>query len=287
MIQLVCGLLTLYFPPESLLQNIDTYINYIDKLYVVDNTPLVNTLLHSEIKAKYSKVDIVSSGDNIGIAAALNIGIREGIRNEYAWLLTMDQDSSFAQDQADKYFSSLGFLDAKDVAIVSPLHERPVTDSGVCEYEKKIQVMTSGNLLNLALTEDIGLFNEALFIDSVDHDYCLRANLCGKNVLQTKNCYIIHEVGNCHTSSLLFGYRKRTFHMHSAKRMYFIVRNNLYLRKEYRNEFPEFIRIYKKVVNNKISKTLRYGDNKLVYLKYIIKAYRDFYLNKYGNQVGL
>ena len=34
--------------------------------------------------------------------------------------------------------------------------------------------MTSGNLLNLKIAEKIGDFEEKLFIDEVDHDYCYR-----------------------------------------------------------------------------------------------------------------
>ena len=280
-------MITLYFPPDSYLKNIETYINYIEKLYVVDNTPSHNIRLHLELKAKFPNVEILSYGKNIGIASALNLGIKEGLKKRYLWLLTMDQDSFFENEEAERYFSSLTALDTKNVAILSPLHQKPLINYGTCEYEKKVQVMTSGNLLNLPLTKVIELFNESLFIDSVDHDYCLRANLLGKDVLQATNCYIRHEVGNSQTGSLLFGFRKRTFQIHSPKRMYFIVRNGLYLRKKYNKDFPEFIKNYHKVINNKISKTLRYGNNKSEYLKYIIQAYSDFYNNKYGNQVNL
>ena len=34
----VCGMITLYSPPESLFHNISTYIDYIEKLYIVDNS---------------------------------------------------------------------------------------------------------------------------------------------------------------------------------------------------------------------------------------------------------
>ena len=69
--------------------------------------------------------------------------------------------------------------------------------------------------------------------------------------------------------------------------MYFIVRNSLYMGNKYRKAFPEFIIKQNKAVYERISKSLRYGDNKKNYMKYIIKAYIDYYFNKYGNQVNL
>ncbi|NTV99652.1 MAG: hypothetical protein HGA70_10890, partial [Chlorobiaceae bacterium] len=33
-----CGVVTLYSPPDACLKNIETYIAYIDKLYIIDNT---------------------------------------------------------------------------------------------------------------------------------------------------------------------------------------------------------------------------------------------------------
>jgi len=284
----VCGMITLYSPPESLFHNISTYIDYIEKLYIVDNSVDDNDNIYTELLHTYPKVEIVASGKNIGVAAALNLCIAVALQNKYQWMLTMDQDSFFDADQAKHYFCSLTCIDnKKKVALLSPSHERVLMDSDVCVYQQKEVVMTSGNLLNLLLVNDIGLFNEDLFIDSVDHDYCLRAHILGLDVLQAKNCFIQHEVGRLYSSSLLFGYRKRIFYIHSPKRMYFIVRNSLYMGNKYRKTFPEFIKKQNKAVFEKISKSIRYSDKKTTYMKYIIKAYIDYYFNKYGNQINL
>lgn len=283
----ICGILTLYSPPESLFTNIATYIEYIDKLFVVDNSLGRNKTMHIDLLLQYPNVEIVASGKNIGIAAALNLGISLAKKENYLWILTMDQDSYFDESQASRFFYSLPMIDKKRVAIVSPSHEKVVAGSEVCEYEKKDTVMTSGNLLNISLAEKIGVFDENLFIDCVDHEYCLRTNLFGLDIYQAKNVSIKHEVGQPYNGSFFWGCIKRQFHIHSPKRMYFIVRNSLYMNKKYRKAFPEYMVIHNKEVFHKISKTLRYGNNRALYLKYIIKGYFDYHWNNYGNRVNI
>ena len=283
----ICGMLTLYFPPASLFTNIATYIDYIDKLFVVDNSPDSNNTFYIDLLLRYPSVEIVASGENIGIAGALNLCISVAKKENYLWMLTMDQDSYFDEIQASRYFDSLQVIDHARVAIVSPSHEEVGSGSDCCVYEKKDTVMTSGNLLNLFSVEKIGMFNEDLFIDCIDHDYCLRAKLLGFDVLQAKNCFIQHEVGTPYSGSFFLGVMKRKFHIHSPRRMYFIVRNSLYMNKKYRKAFPEYVRIHNKEVLHKISKTLRYGNHRALYVQYIIKGCFDYYLNKYGNRVGI
>ncbi len=95
----ICGIITLYNPPASYLDNINTYINYLDILYLVDNTPIINHKDHDSLLRRFPEIEILSFGKNIGIAAALNLGIKEGLKNNYSWLLTMDQDSSFDEGE--------------------------------------------------------------------------------------------------------------------------------------------------------------------------------------------
>ena len=45
--------------------------------------------------------------------------------------------------------------------------------------------------------------------------------------------------------------------------------------------------VHNKEVFHKISKTLRYGNHRFLYIKYIIKGYFDYYGNKYGNRVKI
>lgn len=283
----ICGVITLYAPPNACIKNIGTYIAYIDKLYIIDNTHNPDIKLHKELENRFNKTEVLSYGKNLGIAAALNQAIKKGLACGYEWLLTMDQDSFFDDIQAKKFVNSLSTIDKKTVAIVSPAHHENAHDNEPCIYVRKDEVMTSGNLLNLSLTKQIGVFNEDLFIDSVDHDYCLRANLAGFHVLQAINCFIQHKVGSNFSGSFLFGIKKKSFLIHSPKRMYFIVRNGQYIINKYQKDIPSYTKALHRHINIKVSRCLRYSNNRSAYIKYIAKGIIDYKLNKFGNRVNI
>lgn len=283
----ICGIITLYHPTTNNLHNINSYISYIDKLFIIDNTPLNNTITKSKTIQNYPNTQILSTGKNLGIAAALNLGIHEGLKNRYSWLLTMDQDSWFDPEQAERFFSSLAEQDSQTTAIISPAHKETHNNNDPCHYEKKTEVMTSGNILNLGLAEKIGFFNEDLFIDSVDHDYCLKANLMGFDVLQATNCHLQHTIGKNFSGSFFFGIRKRTFALHSPKRLYFIVRNGLYIIHTYGKDFPTYTHTLGRHIRVRVSKSIRYGRKRLEYIKYTLKALYDYKCRKFGNRVNI
>lgn len=283
----LCGILTLYHPTNNHVDNINSYIDYIDRLYIVDNTPNNSSITKNDITRNFPNIQILSTGKNIGIAAALNLGIREGLRNRYSWILTMDQDSWFDSKQAGRFFNSLAEQNSQTTAIISPAHKKTHNNNSPCHYEKKNEVMTSGNLLNLGLAEKIGFFNEDLFIDSVDHDYCLKANLMGLDVLQATNCHLQHTIGERYSSSLFFGIRKRTFAIHSPKRLYFIVRNGLYIIHKYGKDFPTYTHTLGRHIRVRASKSIRYGRKRSEYIKYTLKAIYDYKCRKFGNRVNI
>lgn len=283
----ICGVVTLYNPPGNYLLNISTFSQFLDKIFIVDNTPAAISDNHHILLQRFPNAVILSTGKNLGIAKALNLAIEVALENNASWLLTMDQDSYFDVDQAEKYFNSCTEIDKDKVAILSPSHEIVSTDGESCLYKKRDEVMTSGNLLNLSLIRHIGYFNEELFIDSVDHDYCLRTNLLGLEVLQATNCFIRHVVGDLYQGSFLFGLKKKTFHIHSPKRMYFIVRNGLYIAEKYGKEFPAYVKMLKEANYHRISKCVRYSDHRLEYALRIIKAYYDYSRKRFGNRVDI
>lgn len=284
----ISGVVTLYHPPFDLLENIGSYAPYLDVLFVVDNTPQGAPDFIGHLKQRYGNVEVLSSGRNLGVAGALNLGIDAARSRGAVWLLTMDQDSWFQLEVLSKFFDLSRQQDIARTAILSPLHNAPengVPDEAICR--KRIDVMTSGNLLNLALAEKIGPFNEELFIDSVDHEYCMRANLLGFDVLQAGNCLLNHTVGRLYVGRLLFGLKRKTFSIHSPKRMYFIVRNALYMRNRYGKDFPEYTKAEWRHVKDKVAKCLKYSNERRAYLKYILKGWLDYKRGHYGNAVNI
>lgn len=284
----IAGVVTLYNPPLESLEHIGSYAPYLDILFVVDNSPKESFGFICRLKEQYKNVEVLSSGRNLGVAGALNLAIDAARKRGAVWLLTMDQDSWFRPEVLNSFFELSREQDISRTAILSPLHKAPkdgVPRESVCR--KRTEVMTSGNLLNLALAEKIGPFNEELFIDSVDHEYCMRANLLGFDVLQAGNCLLEHTVGCMYSGHFLFGLKRKTFSLHQPKRMYFIVRNTLYMRNRYGEDFPEHTEAQWRHVKDKAAKCLKYSNDRQSYLKYILKGWLDYRRGYYGNAVNI
>ncbi|HHD64912.1 MAG TPA: glycosyltransferase, partial [Desulfobulbaceae bacterium] len=273
----ICGVVLLHNPTAAHLSNMESYRHGVEWLYVIDNSPRLDPDRLRYIGA-LEKTTLLSSGENLGIGAALNRAVSTARAEGYRWMLTMDQDSIFEERQFERFIESLGGIAAERAAIVSPLHgDRDFLPSERVRYDAVSDVSTSGNLLNLVVAEAVGPFNEALFIDSVDHDFCVRARIKGYEILRTKNIYLNHRPGSEYAGSIL-NLKKKTFYIHSPERMYFIVRNALYMRRTYRGVYPAYTRTYVKRIFERASKCVRYTDRRRAYLGYMLKGVFDHLL---------
>src|SRR6516225_3674218 len=166
----LAGVAVFYNPTEREIDNILTYVDFLQTLYIVDNSATSNSTLLNALTANSSKIQYIPNFDNLGIATALNIGCELAIKQGYEWILTMDQDSRFDVTNMREFISS---FERKKLADPSIAIFTPILD----ERQHKGYVsraITSGNLLNLFAYKQVGGFDDALFIDEVDHDMCYK-----------------------------------------------------------------------------------------------------------------
>jgi len=226
------GSVTVWYNPESVyIKNIHSYSNYSNLLVIVDNSPSTNQHLFDEIES-VNKI-YIWNGENLGIAKALNQGINALAEKGYAFALTLDQDSSFEKAEIEKLLFAAQNLDWENVGILSPYHlqQKSIRPANLADYTPVTCVMASGNILNIEIGKSVGFFNEQLFIDHVDNEYCLRLNKSGCKVLLA-NAFLIHELGK-YKNVYFFGKRIGGFISHSPERLYYFVRNSLYIIKKY------------------------------------------------------
>lgn len=277
---MIAAVVVLYNPDKSILHNIYTYIDDLDTLYAVDNSDqkqsdTIGSLL------KNPKIHYINNNGNQGIAHALNIGANKAIEMGYKWLLTMDQDSSFNPVIFKKYLECFQQIPNPDeIAILSPNYLRANNIESSCLFSEKLTTITSGSLLNLHLYTTIGEFNEALFIDEVDHEYCLRAHLHNYKVIQFNTIFLEHQIGNPIKINLLGKTQYRN--IHSPIRHYYMTRNNLHMLSKYHNKFPGYIRDHIWKVFKTLIFALIYGEKKRIRFKYILEAIKDFLSGKMG-----
>ena len=258
-----------YNPTDDNINNLKKYIDSIDRLYVVDNSEDDVIRVEDTDKIKYIKL-----GENKGIAAALNIGAQEAIKENFKFLLTLDQDSLITSDIVNAMKDYLINNDFKKIGLISPYHDINTPDEKNGDVEEKIEVMTSGNIINLDAYKAIGGYKDWLFIDCVDYDYCMNLNKHGYKVLRLNNVIMKHELGNLVVHKL-FGKEYPCYNYNSLRR-YYMVRNNHYINQLYCDLYPDYCKRLLRIQRGQVKRVLLFEKNKIKKLRYMYKGYKDF-----------
>ena len=264
------GVVVFYNPSIDNITNINNYLDEVDKLYVVDNTD--DEIIRMESN---SKIEYIKLGDNKGIAYALNVGARKAIDEGYKYLLTLDQDSKMNNDILKQMKDYLIHTNDDKIGLISPYQDIDAKDDKPTkDVEDMIEVMTSGNIINLEAYQDIGGFKDWLFIDCVDTDYCMNLHKHGYKVLRLNNIVMKHELGDLVVHKL-FG-KEYPCYNHNPIRRYYIVRNNMYICDMYGDMYPDYCAWLKRVQKGQVKRIIAVENNKFKKLKMMLKGYRDY-----------
>ena len=88
---------------------------------------------------------------------------------------------------------------------------------------------SSGTLISIEAYQKTGGFDEGLFIDHVETDWCFRARDSGYRLFATTQARLTHYMGDDVCFYWFFGKRRMPYR--SPARHYYIVRNSLLLQK--------------------------------------------------------
>lgn len=277
----------LYYPDENTFGNILSYAYDVDSIIIVDNTEESNQDLINPLKELLlDKLIYINNGSNLGIATALNIACKKAKEMHFEWILTMDQDSSFDNF---KYYKEC-FIKVKDIPKLALLAANTNEEKGnsfmTYQYlEDKITVITLANILNLSYYTELGGFEDKLFIDMVDYDYCFKVKINKLKILYFNDVFVNHKIGEIYLRKHFLTGKVKYKAGHNFQRVYYIARNSLYIAKKYGNEFPKEISL-KKVIKNlyikDIKRTIAYDPDKLKRIKAKLLALYHFLVNKYG-----
>jgi rhamnosyltransferase len=275
----VAGIVVLYNPTSDVLVNVQSYIKQVRKLFIIDNSEKPDNQMIQKIK-KIENAEYIGLSENMGIAAALNIGAERAIKGGYEYLLTMDQDSLASPQMVSKLlevFSLCSMVGISAAFPVNKLYPKLPADSNIHKIDF---VITSGSLINLRAYSDVGPFLNELFIDYVDFEYCFRLRRKGYNIYINNGAILSHSVGELKKWQLLgVAYYSSN---HSALRLYYRTRNRFFVKKLYYKDFPKFFKQDLLSFSKEIIKIIIAETNKIVKFKMIIKGYRDHRKNILG-----
>lgn len=269
---LAAGIVTYNPNIGRLTENLEAIAPQVDRIVIVDNGS-DNWPAVARVAARYP-VQAIRNEGNLGVAAALNQIASEARELGATWILTLDQDSVCGTGLVAAYERHVG---EEGVASMTCR----ITDRSFSYEDASTELadfcITSGNYIDLSEWERLGGFDERLFIDKVDTDYCYRLRLDGKKILNVPASGILHEVGTGTARHSLLGKRFVVFN-HSAFRVYYLVRNQVYFARKHRQTLGSAG--YHRSVRTawtRIFVYLLYEGDKLVKLKQWAKGLHDGY----------
>ncbi|MGL5125358.1 MAG: glycosyltransferase [Fusobacteriaceae bacterium] len=267
----ISGVVVWYNPTAEEVNNIKSYIDELNSLFIVDNSDISNLSLLDELGNK-QKINYIPNYENLGIAKALNIGCEKAITEKNEWILTMDQDSSF-NNNFDTFLTSIKDKLSKNekIAIFAP--KTSILKNG--GYKNK--VITSGNLVQLKAWREVDGFQEDFFIDEVDHDFSFRISKKGYSIYQFNNVIMKPKLGDS-KSFEIFGKKIFSSMNHGYIRKYYITRNRF----EMIQRYPEIKKEYLNAIMRDFIKMVLIEKNKFLKVKYCLKGYLDYKKQKFG-----
>jgi len=273
----IAAVVLLFNPSEEVFFHIESYQTETDHVYLIDNTE--NISLSTSIKAKllaHSNTSLLHEGENLGIAKALNLALKQAKNDGYEWLLTMDQDSFFDKVALLTYFKHFSELKYENVALIAPLHNPKFVNISLEDpYVKKEVVLSSGNLVKVKCALSIGAYDEALFIDEVDHAFCFELQRHDYVILQDQTVFLNHMLGRA------FG-KYGNIKLYPSLRLYYMLRNYFYLKDKYEAEFSTFFRQRRRYFVKFFMKQLLFGKNRTKKIRMILEGYLDYKNATYG-----
>jgi rhamnosyltransferase len=259
-VERIAALVVTYFPDRLFPERLDRLLEQAERVVVVDNGSDAASLAWRQRYEGRAGVTILENGVNLGIASALNRGVRSLAAEGYGWVLTLDQDSTIEEGCVAALLQTL----AKDsnpgeVALVGanrrdlgaglsehrwvrPKQGPPFFERVPCDRigpDGVTLVITSGTLTSVKAFERLGPFKDAFFIDFVDSEYCLRARKSGYRILVSCEARLDHRIGSKRQARLL-GITISPMH-HSPLRKYYIFRNAVGVIRSYGRSSPHWL----------------------------------------------
>lgn len=284
------GVVVLYQPKDNVWENIQSYLEEIELLYVMDNSVEWNAPVVEQVKQS-EKCRYISMQGNKGLAVALNKGCQLAKEEGYDYILTMDQDSVFEKgsvttmikkiEESKEHYAMI----APNVTSIYPDENGEMKTSYTLlqkgEEKQETWVMTSGSLMNLADYETVGGFDESFFIAHIDVDFGIRMYQKKMKIVMLGDAMIYQRFGNSKPKKLLW----KTVHpwYEDSSRTYYLFRNQTYMLQKYGKEYKKLIHVS---LANHIIKILIFEDKKIEKVKKAIEGYRDGKkgkMGKYGN----
>jgi rhamnosyltransferase len=242
--QSVCAVIVTYHPDSKMRENIPNVFAQVQGLVVVDNGSNADEIEPLRAASRTVGFQLIENKENLGLAEALNQGVRRAKSDGYRWVILFDQDSKLTDGFVRQMFATWeSHPDRERVVSIHPKYVDPET--GVERAVRRaddggpVVSITSGALMPTWIFYKIGWFATEYFIDEVDTEYCYRIRAAGYLIADSRQAVLLHHVGHP-TKFTLLGLSFRPAH-ESAMRRYYMSRNRIFVYRKYFRRFPLWV----------------------------------------------
>lgn len=263
---------------KSLLKNYENNPQIFEnfKLLIYDNGP-IDQECNFELPYKF---DYFSNPKNDGLASAYNFALSVGIKENYTWLLLLDQDSYLPDDYIINLTNDVISAESNSMVMAvvpkmcyknhffSPskvlfggIH-RPIDMKFIGVYPNEVFAIGSCSLVKISFLHKEGGFNEFFWLDCLDRWLYMIIYKRGGKVLVT-NSVIEHELS-------IMDYSKFV----SSERYYNIMIYETFFMNMYKSKpenFVYYLRLVKRIISFSFSrKTYKYSILTLKHLNSLL-----------------
>lgn len=282
----ICAIIVTYNSEGALERGAASVESQAAEIVIVDNGSGPQTLaLLEDIKRRFQKVTLLRNNENLGIAAALNRGVKYAMERGCEWVLTLDDDSEPEPDMVQKMLDAYYSFEPQErskIAIIAPNY---TILKGLVYGQGPSSIIpaaiTSGQLVKTNIFSKVGLYKEDLFIDGVDHEFCLRLLKFGFKTLLVPSAVLRQRMGPNPELREFLG-KKFVVANHSPRRYYYTYRNSMYLYRNYFRYAPRWVLRNIFSLGFLFAKMILFEKQKLGKIAMICRGFFDGMRNKYG-----
>lgn len=229
----VAAVVLTFRPTPDVEDNIAEILRQVDHVFIINNES-VGSCLFPSLEGN-SRVLLHHNRENLGVATGFNQGIQYAMDAGYDYVILFDQDS-FPGEKMVFMLANFCVSSSPMPLIAGPTlydfkSKRLIGSGPSLMVDNTDIIISSGMMVSRAAIEKLGVYKDELFIDFVDHEYCLRAQAAGVPVIRLRDAVLYHSFGK--STEVHFLGRQFFLTEYPSIRHYYRARNFLYLFSKY------------------------------------------------------
>jgi rhamnosyltransferase len=277
----IAAVIVAFNPDTDFGRRLNVVLPQVARVIIVDNASLI-LVRKTLADLPCDRMDIIENRQNVGIATGLNQGVKRAAQLDFAWVLTLDQDTDVDPTMVSDLWSILSHCPVRDSVGILGSNARSkhsgrlqVNCTGQTgEFIERKEVTCTGSLMSVPAYEHVGPFRDDFFMDGVDLEYCLRLRRHGFKILTSCKPFITHAPGKGEEHRLLG--RVVLVANLVPLRYYYRLRNLIQISRSYlKQERTLLFSLWIKGMPMMFIKILFWEDNKLEKYKHVLLGIRD------------